>query len=120
MPSSNTRREFLEQSSTLAATASAAWLYASEANADEKAKSEATNPDAEKTDDGVDLRLPCSLECEQQCRNRCVNDKQIEPRLERVVMVATKDQEERQQNHIRWWCRGPWGQGKGQFCMMGL
>ena len=38
---SNTRREFLEQSSTLAAaTASAAWVFASEANADEKAKND--------------------------------------------------------------------------------
>lgn len=38
---SNTRREFLGQSSTIAATtASAAWLFASDANADDKAKSD--------------------------------------------------------------------------------
>ena len=37
---SNTRREFLERSSTLATTASAAWLFASEANADDKAKAD--------------------------------------------------------------------------------
>ncbi len=40
---SNTRREFLEQSTSVAATtASAAWLFASNANADDKSKSDPT------------------------------------------------------------------------------
>jgi hypothetical protein len=67
--------------------------------AGEKAESKPTNPSAKEANDGMDFHLPSPLEGEHPCGNRSVNDKQKEPRLERVVMVAAKDKEEAQRNN---------------------
>ena len=67
---------------------------ANQKRSDQKAEDEPTNPRAKKANNGVDLYFPNLLKREHQCRNRRVNDKQIEPRLERKVMVAAEDSEE--------------------------
>jgi hypothetical protein len=66
--------------------------------ADGKAKRHAAEPGGDEAYDRVDSDLARAFEGKHHCRNWGVHGQEINPRCDRVIVIAAKDQEEGQRN----------------------